>query len=422
MSNLKRSLLELKTLDIGKAYASHIPGLIRPNLRQMGLIPPVMGGAPGGANTGYHTAGDVIYQLTDGTDPNELWAEFQATLASWNASRQTVVDFLTYPVTNTIETIGQGTTVDFELASEFGVPVGVRSVINYFSMGFDLHWYDIATKYTWKFLLDADGRQVQAIHNAILEADNRLVFTKVMNSLFRNTNRVADINGQNYNVYALYNADGTVPPPYKTTTFAGSHTHYRATGSNTLDSQDVEFMIDDLRSHGYGENEGTRLVLMVNKQEGDVIRTFRFNIANNNSAVAAYDFIPAQGTPPTIIPNALLGAGLLGGSQPAATLDGMTVIGSYGPALVVQEDYIPAGYMVLFATGGSASLNNPVGIREHANPAQRGLQLVQGPITNYPLQDSYYRRGFGTGIRQRGAAFVTQVTSGSYTIPAAYAS
>lgn len=418
----QRSVLPLKSFDISRAFMGNekIAGLIRPDLRAMGLLPPQMGGAPGGTNTGAHTQGDIIMRLTDGTDPNDLWAEFQATLDVWNASRQTIVDFLSFPVTSQIESVGQGTTVDFELASEFGVPVAVREALTYFQMGYTLDWYDIATRYTWKFLLDSDSRQVEAVHQAILEADNRLIFTKVMNALFRNTNRIASINNQNYNVYALYNADGTVPPPYKTNTFAGSHTHYLASGAATLDSADVEQLLDDLRSHGYGEDNGARLVLMVNKAQGDVIRGFRFNVANNNGAIAKYDFIPAQGSPPVIIPNALIGAGLLGGSQPPSSLDGLSVIGSYGPAFVVQEDYIPAGYLLLFATGGTASLNNPVGIREHANSAARGLQLVQGPIAQYPLQESYYRRGFGTGIRQRGAAIIMQVTAGSYAIPAAY--
>ena len=405
-----------------RVYAPEaIPGLLRPDLRRLGLLPPMLGGAPGGTGTGAHTHGDIVQRLADGTDPNELWKDLQAQLQIWNQSRQTIVDFLTFPVTNQVESIAQGATVDFEAASEFGVPVAVREAITTFQLGFTLDWYDIATRYTWKFLLDADQRQVDMVHNQILEADNRLVFTKVMNAIFRNTNRVATIQGQNYNVYALYNADGTVPPPYKTNTFAGSHTHYRATGAATLDSQDVEFMIDDLRSHGYGENEGSQIIVMVNKQEGDIMRGFRFGVTNNNSQVAKYDFIPAVGQSPLIIPNALQGAGLLGGNQPPGQIDGMSVIGSYGPALVVQEDYIPAGYLLMFATGGSANLGNPVGIREHANPGARGLQLVQGPIAQYPLQESYYRRGFGTGIRQRGAAFVTQVTAGSYTIPTAYA-
>ena len=51
----------------------------------------------------------------------------------------------------------------------------------------------------------------------------------------------------------------------------------------------------------------------------------------------------------------------------------------------------------------------------------RGLRLVKGPDRDYPLTDSFYLHGFGTGIRHRGAGVVMQITaSGSYTTPAAY--
>jgi hypothetical protein len=71
----------------------------------------------------------------------------------------------------------------------------------------------------------------------------------------------------------------------------------------------------------------------------------------------------------------------------------------------VEESYIPAGYVILLGSGGDANLNNPIGFREHANSALRGLRLVQDKQSDYPLIDSYYVRGFGTGIRQRGAAW-----------------
>lgn len=370
---------------------------------------------------GYGTQGDVVGRLADGTDLNDLWAEFQATLSAFNAHRQTLVDFLTFPVQREIETIPQGTTVNFESASEFGVPQGVQTKISYWQLGYDFNWYDIATRYTWKFLLDADARQVETIHQQVLEGDNRNVFNKVMNAIFRNTNRTASITGQNYTVYSLYNGtDGTVPPTYKTNTFTSGHTHYQASGAATIDSGDLEALIDDLSSHGFGPSEGTTIIMLVNKAQADVIRTFRMGQTNNNSAVAKYDFVPSNLAPPLILPNALLGAGLLG-SQPPSSINGMPVLGSYANALIVQEDYIPAGYVVAFATGGTAALQNPVGFREHANPNARGLQLLPGNQAGYPLQDSFYRRGFGTGIRQRGSAIVMQITAGSYSIPTQYA-
>ena len=376
---------------------------------------------------GYATAGDIVQKLPDGTDLNDLWAEFQATLQVFNEHRQTLIDFLTFPVTNNIETVPQGNTVNFEIASEFGVPQGVQTKINYFQMGYDFQWYDVATRFTWKFLLEADARQVEMIHQQILEGDNRNIFNKVMNALFRNTNRTASISGNNYNVYALYNgslASNEVPPPYKTYTFDTTHNHYLTTNQATLNASFVEAMMDHLRHHGFGESEGATMILVCNKQEADVIRLWRLGQDSDPGAGtynAKYDFVPSAGQSPLILPNALLGAGLLG-QQPPSSINGMPVIGSYGPVLVVQDDYIPAGYLLMFSTGGVAGLPNPVGFREHANPSVRGLQLLPGNQTGYPLQDSFYRRGFGTGIRQRGSAVICQVVaSTTYTIPTQYA-
>jgi hypothetical protein len=128
--------------------------------------------------------------------------------------------------------------------------------------------------------------------------------------------------------------------------------------------------------------------------------------------------VPAAGQPGFYIPTDVQ---LVNGGQVANSYRGMNVIGNYGPMLVVEEDYVPTGYLALIGSGGQANLQNVVGIREHSNPSLRGLRLVKGPNPDYPLVESFFQRGFGTGVRQRGAAVVTQITaSGTYATPAAY--
>lgn len=367
---------------------------------------------------GFNVADDVVYQTANGKDINEMWAEFQATLDIQNSERQTLVDFLTYSVTNPVEDVVQGGTVDFEVASEFGLPKAQRADLTSFSMGFDFKWYDTASRYTWMFIAEADERQIQALHQRVLEADNRLLFNNIMWTLFNNVTRTADIKGQAYNVYPLYNGDGTVPPPYGGNTFTGSETHYLASGAATVDSEDLEDLIDKLEDKGYSAANGTQLIVMVNKQEGKEIRGFRANTVNNNGKTATYDFIPSTSEATTL----LVPGTLLLGNQPPSQIGGLTVIGSYGPALIVQETRIPAGYMVIIGTGGSGALQNPIGIREHARPEYRGLRLIEGDRGGYPLVNSVYSRGFGTGVRQRGGAAVMKITTGAYTIPTQYAS
>ena len=415
----ERILLPAEVATLATAIAPDASGISINVLRDpywrkmLGLTPGIAGGAGG-----FNTEGDIITQTVDGRPLNDIWAEFQATISALNEERQGIVDFLTFGVTNVIEDVPQVTSADeFEVASEFGEPRGVRQPATYFSMAYDFEWYDLASRFTWKFLAEASAAQIESIHNGILEADNRLVFNKVLRTIFNDDNLSATIKGQNYTVFKFYNADGTVPPPWKTYTFDGTHTHYLTSGANVIDSGDIDDMYEHLRHHGYGSVEsGTRVVLMLNSAQTPTVRGFKSVQAGGTDT---YDFIPAQGSNPFLLPPNVAG---MVGAQPNANLEGLTVIGSYGPVLIVEEDYVPIGYGLMFATGGRANLGNPVGIREHANVALRGLRLVKGRQPDYPLQDSFYQRGFGTGVRQRGGAVVMQFTTNvSYTPPAIYA-
>lgn len=365
-----------------------------------------------GAERGFNQADDVLVELVDGTNLNALWREYQQTLQMFNRERDALLSYLTFDVTNPTETVMQPATgEDFEEASEFGEPKGIRLGAP-FSMGYSFKWWDIGVRYTWMFLAEADRAQVDALHASVLEAGNRLYFTRVMRQIFNSANTTATINGNAYNVYALYNADGTVPPKYRNTSFVGTHTHYRTSGAATIDPGDLNEIEDDLYSHGYRNTLGYQLVLMVNRQEANVIRTFQVGVASSR-----WTFIP---DPTGFGGGTLTPAGQTVVGAPTGRVRNQ--IGTYGPFLVVEDDYIPAGYVLAFATGGEQNLGNLVGIRQHSQQSLRGLQLVKGRDNDYPLTDSFYRFGFGTGVRHRGAGFVMQITAaGAYSAPAAYA-
>lgn len=403
---------ELQVIDPRLISKTAVKGHELVDLKSLGFIT----GIAGAAGNGYQTEGDVLTQTADGRSLVDLWNEFTAVTTLHNAARQKIIDLLTFPVTQAIEDVPQTSTTNFEEASEFGEPKAVGVSLGYFSLGYDFRWYDVATRYTWKALASMSANQVEANHQSVLDADNRNIYNKVLNALFRNTNRTADISGQNYTVYSLYNGDSTVPPPYGGTTFTAPHNHYVATGAVGVDSGDVDNLQTLVEEHGYSTANGSQLVLFINKAQAPAIRTWRFNVANANGAVALWDFIPSVNSPGLIVPNT---TGLIG-SQVSSTWNGMTVIGSYGNVIIVQDDFMPAGYMLMLASGGLQDARNPVGIREHANTALRGLRLLPGRDKDYPLIDAYYSRGFGTGIRQRGAAAVAQITAGSYTIPPAF--
>jgi hypothetical protein len=363
---------------------------------------------------GTNTEGDVLTQTIDGRDLNEVWREFQAALGAWNAGRSRLVSALTYSVSAPIEDVPQLAMDDFEEASEFGEPKGIRGG-GFFSLGYDFKWYDIAARFTWKFLAEATAAQVEAIGNQVLEADNRLVFNKVLKSVFNNVNRTADIRNTAVSVYPFYNNDGTVPPPFKNYVHASTHNHYITSGAATITSGDLDDMETHLVHHGYGRQNGSTMILLANRTEIATIRGFRV------ATGASYDFIAGAGQAPWLLPTITGGVVTPQGGGVPAQVNGLTVIGQYGPWAIVEEDYIPAGYVFAFATGGDNAATNPIGIREHQNAALRGLRLVKGRTADYPLIDSFYNRGFGTGVRHRGAGIVMEITAdASYDIPAAY--
>lgn len=360
---------------------------------------------------GFNTSGDLITQTSDGRSLDSIWAEMQATMEMFNQPRSNLMSFLTFPVTQPVEDVPQAVLEDFEEATEFGVPKAVRGA-SFFSLAYSFKWYDLGERFTWRFLSEASAGQVQNVHNMVLEADNRNRFNAVFKTIFNNVNTTADIRSVSYNVYKFYNADGTVPPPYKSSTFAGTHNHYITSGAATIDGQDLVDLENTITEHGYGP-PGGGLILMVNKAQAATIKTFRVSTGSPN------DFIPAQGQPPFLLPTNT--GGIAPPTQVPSSLAGLQVIGQCGNWTIVQEDYIPAGYIFGFASGGVNQARNPIGFREHQNANLRGLKLAKGPNADYPLIDAYYVRGFGTGVRQRGAAAVMQITaSGTYTIPTAY--
>lgn len=394
------------------------------NRASLGFLLNMVGGADG-----THEAADVIEQTIDGVSTAELWRAYQASVELQNQQRQPLIDFLTFTVNQPFEGVPSATSdATFERASERGLPRAYRAEGELEWLGYDFAWRDLGFRYTWEYLADATAAQLDTQNNMALQADRNTIFQEIMWTLFNNVNRDTTISKRPYTVYSFYNGtDGAVPPSYKTNTFDSTHTHYLVSGAAAISpgnagtgtKGDLDDIIDHMAHHGYTASEGASIVIMVNKQEGDAIRNWR-SVANGGTAL--YDFIPARNTPTFLLPVTLRTPSGGTAELPAPTLRGMTVIGSYGEATIVQEDYIPAGYVVGFATGGPDNTGNPIGFREHANPQLRGLRLVKGRNPDYPLQEAYYQRGFGTGIRRRGAGVVMQIkASGSYVAPAAYA-
>lgn len=358
---------------------------------------------------GISTGGDVIKTTVDGVDVGTLWREFQETMRLRNEARDNLAALLSFRSTAAGDQVAQTTAVDdFEEASEFGVPKAIRNPGVFLTLGWDFKWYDAASRLSWKFLVDADRSQVEAVNAAILEADNRLVFKAMMGRLFNNA---VTVNPEGLNVYPLYAADGAVPPEHAGITFDGAHTHYLSSGAAVVDGNDVVELTRHVQHHGHGNPaEGGRVVVFCHPNEAEVLRGV------TKGASSSVDFIPSESAP------AFLTTQTLVGDRPPAALGRIPIIGSLGSAWISENALIPSGYLLAVAVYGGDSPRNVLALREHPRPELRGLRLIPGSNEDYPLQDAYASRGFGTGVRQRGGAAVMKIGAGAYAAPAEYAS
>jgi len=383
---------------------------------------------------GYSASGDILTRTRDGQDLNQLWGAYTSALAEFNATRQPLIDLLSFTTTGVIEEIVQPGTERMERATEFGIPKSVRPGLTPTARAYPFEWYDTRNGYTFQFLAGGPGHtngasqaQLDAVLNMVMEADNVLQYELVMKALFNNANRTTLVDGVQYNVTALYNGDGMYIPPYRGTTFnPATHTHYTFSGQASQTAFDPQDHIDLARlveEHGYTRSAGYNIVFLMNPTDANNgIRRFVRNTAIDLGAavdpVSLYDFIPtaSQNLVMMLPPGYTLTGGL-----PPQTFAGLDVAGSWGEYLVVVDAQIPAGYMIAVAMRGTGVQSNVVGIREHSNPSMRGLVLVPGNRQQYPLIDSYFIRGLGSAIGPRGAAAVMKLDPAAYSVPAAFA-
>lgn len=360
------------------------------------------------AESGFNVHHDLVTHTIDGLDLNPLWTEFQQAIDVVNRERIALASLFTFDTTNPADYLVQVSGgVNFELATEFGEPQGARpGTPDADPMGYPLNWYDVGARYTWKYLRDATAQDLQRLHNQVIEADNKRLYTDTMNALLRPTNTR---NESDTPVYSLWNGtDGKAPPTFAGQEFDPGHSHYLVSGAPVIDAGDVEDLCETVTHHGYGPIAGDTLVVLANPQEAKRIASFRANVAG-----ASYDFIPSDAAPAYLTTETLVG------QRPNGTFHGLKVIGSYGGALIVEDYRVPAGYLIGLATGGPNSTRNPLGFRQHIRSEYRGLRLLSGGSARYPLVDSFYSRGFGVGVRHRGAAAVMQIKeSGPYAKPA----
>jgi len=314
----------------------------------------------------------------DYVDANELWRDFQDSLEDYNATSHGLVDLLAFRTTDKTFSVVQGA-YEFEEYADYTLPDSQD--LTYLELSVGIKDFDLRYAYTWARILESSSAELDARHEAALQADTRLMLKQVLRAAL--TKEGLTLKG--VTSPAFYNADGTIPPTVKNTTFTGWHNHYLTTGESSVNAGDLDQMQDDLTEHGFV----TDLVLMVNRSQQRTIEGFT-------------NFVPSKDRVHDI---------------KWTNLVGEPYIGSYSQMAILVEDWIPAGYLFLFSAQGQGTAR-PIAFRESTNEQAQGLILQRGNNPEYPLSDSFYYRKFGVGVRQRGNGVLMQVTASSeYTSP-----
>lgn len=357
-------------------------------------------GGEGEAPAGYFSRQDQIATVpgnpgltVDGQSLNEIWVEMQAMLRAFNNAAEAVVSYFTFPVVRATEKVGVPHTPQFQIATEYGRPSKVR--VKLVGRGFPLDHYDLGDGYTQEFIDDANAAQLFAVQTTILNSWNTLRRELVLSALMGSSNYT---DKDQIAVKRLYNNDGEVPPAVKRWTHDGTHQHYLT--SAALDTTLLSTMGTHLIHHGFREFGNPTFVLHVNLTNLDTVRGLT-------------GFIPHVSASQ---PKELTGSGVVLGNRREAPA-GLQAEGYIGDWTVVQNNDVPAGYLIGQVVGGPFNERNPVGLRSHENPSVRGLRLIEGGKQDYPLYDSVYDGYVGAGVGQRGACVVAQITGGAYTDP-----
>lgn len=172
-----------------------------PTLQELVMLPPF-----GGEVGGYSTEGDILPRVTqtlDNVDLNVIWQEMQEALGKWNQERSKIVDLVSYWHTSPADAVPQGLIEsELELVSEFGEPESMGPPSEYLLLGYTMLDWDRAARFTWRFLRDADARQVRAVLDEAMRSDNTTVTRRILNRLF---NPSAELNEQGHTCYGLWN-------------------------------------------------------------------------------------------------------------------------------------------------------------------------------------------------------------------------
>jgi hypothetical protein len=179
----------------------------------------------------------------------------------------------------------------------------------------------------------------------------------------------------------------TAPPKYGANTFAAGHTHYITVGATTLDLGFCATARKHIREHGFQE----RLVGFVNSTDEEAVTKM---LMPTSSSVKVSNPLTDQ-----------------------VAVEGY--INRAGGIDWVSTELMPAGWGLVVATNPAVARRKPVRLIWPTNASFRGLRIIKGSDSDWPIRDAYYSRFMGAKVFHRAAGIAFQLTANaSYTNPA----
>lgn len=312
-------------------------------------------------------------------DQKQLLHRIVDGLAVYNANPDPVINMFSEPIYSETARVPQAP-LEYDEEGEGANPQAKKLQIRLLS--FPLRTFNLGAPFTKTGLEDALPSDVIKTAEAAMKGDAEGMLGRFAACIF--TKRTAGALGTAYQA-SFWNGETDVPP-FGENIFSGATANFKGTNNATLSRDHVIDAIEDVNEHGYGLTPGS-------------LHAF-FNIAQFSDLAAIVDATSAPiGTPERqkAIDRGFIGAGV-------------TVWG----AQVHVVPWVPAGYFAVLASDVK-----PLAMREHLNPANRGLQIMGPNIESMnPLVGAEYRHRYGFAVQHLGAGACRQiVASTTYTNP-----
>lgn len=318
----------------------------------------------------------------------------QAEVANWMAdvlaqyeqmSAEVRSRLIARQTTNYIESMRREASGFMQPADEYSRP-DIRRVAGKYLLRYPLEKWQDATGWTDDYLEYATVLDLAQDALAQAQRDQNTLMRSALRALLRSdTWTFEDPIWGSLAIQPLLNGDGTIPPEYFGTTFAGSHTHYVASAGAAIANADFVTIYNHLYEHGLSGN----IVVWIPKNLEASVRALTTFVEVPDPRLQQ----PTTGT--------------------YAIVSEAQAIGRINHMDIVVKPYMPDNY--LFAWDKTSGPPLVERIPDKAN--LRGLRVV-AQERSYPLRNSMWERRFGFGVANRingVAMFVT--AGGAYVNP-----